>query len=141
MMSDAEYKKQWENLGPIEIRMVEKTGKCRHELGEAFRYENPYRRPEGVCNALLYVLDLLHMAMRARLSLVGGRRPQRLPNSLPVEARDRVGDEKDPCRGGRITKHAPAFLTGALLGFVPVCCVSLAFAAGPIPCKAPACAP
>ena len=56
--SHAEYKQLWDKLGPLEIRMTAKTGKCSHELGEAFRYEHPYSKPEGLCNALVHVLDL-----------------------------------------------------------------------------------
>ena len=40
------------------IRLVEKLGQCRHNAGDKFVYENPYKRPQGVCNALLHVLDL-----------------------------------------------------------------------------------
>jgi len=57
-LSTAEYKGRWEDLGPIEIKMVEKNERCHHELGDVFYYENPYRRPEGVCHALLHVLEL-----------------------------------------------------------------------------------
>ena len=57
-MSDAEYKAFWETLGPIEIELVEKHGECRHEVGDTFYYENPYKRPEGVCIALLDMLDV-----------------------------------------------------------------------------------
>jgi len=57
-MDDEQYKKLWQSTGPLEIKMVEKTGKCDHELGDAFYYETPYKKPEGVCAALLHVLDL-----------------------------------------------------------------------------------
>jgi len=57
-ITDAQYKDLWKSTGPIEIRLVEKTGKCKHELGETHRYETPYKRPENVCFALLHVLDL-----------------------------------------------------------------------------------
>lgn len=53
-----EYRQVWKRLGTIEIRMVEKHEECRHNLGDAFIYENPYKRPDGVCEALLHVLDL-----------------------------------------------------------------------------------
>ena len=56
--SMAEYRDLWHKLGPLEIRMVSKSGKCNHALGDAFRYEHPYARPENVCTALLHVLDL-----------------------------------------------------------------------------------
>jgi uncharacterized repeat protein (TIGR04076 family) len=57
-LTDAEYKEQWASLEPIEIRMVEKRGECKHDVGDTFTYENPYIRPQGVCPALLNVLDL-----------------------------------------------------------------------------------
>lgn len=57
-MSDEQYKKEWDRTGPLEIKMVEKIGKCIHNLGDTYVYENPYKKPDGVCNALLHVLDL-----------------------------------------------------------------------------------
>jgi len=57
-MSEEEYKRTWKATGPLEIKMVEKIGKCMHELGDTFCYETPYKKPEGVCAALLHVLDL-----------------------------------------------------------------------------------
>jgi uncharacterized repeat protein (TIGR04076 family) len=57
-MTDSQYRKHWKSTGPLEIRMVEKTGKCKHALGDIFCYETPYAKPEGVCIALLHVLDL-----------------------------------------------------------------------------------
>jgi uncharacterized repeat protein (TIGR04076 family) len=56
--SDDDYHELWNQIGGICIKMVEKIGKCNHELGDTFYYENPYIKPEGVCNALLHVLDL-----------------------------------------------------------------------------------
>ncbi len=53
-----EYRKLWERIGKIEIKMVEKYEECRHNLGDTFIYDNPYNKPGGVCNALLHVLDL-----------------------------------------------------------------------------------
>ena len=55
--SRAEYLAMWDKTGPLEIRMIEKTGQCNHELGDTFRYETPDRKPAGVCSALLHVLD------------------------------------------------------------------------------------
>ncbi|KNY29316.1 hypothetical protein [Pseudobacteroides cellulosolvens] len=52
------YKEMWKKLGRVEIRMVEKYEECKHCLGDSFIYENPYKKPEGVCTALLHVLDL-----------------------------------------------------------------------------------
>lgn len=46
------------DCGPIEIRMIEKNEKCHHEVGDVFHYQHPYKRPDGVCHALLHVLDL-----------------------------------------------------------------------------------
>jgi uncharacterized repeat protein (TIGR04076 family) len=53
-----DYKKLWEKMGKIEIKMVEQHEECKHKLGDTFIYENPYKKPAGVCNALLHVLDL-----------------------------------------------------------------------------------
>ena len=57
-MSEAEYSQLWKGCGPIQIRLIEKSGKCKHELGQTFQYSTPYAKPEGVCAALLHVLDL-----------------------------------------------------------------------------------
>ncbi len=56
-LSDAEYRKLWDRC-KIEIRLVEKIGECRHNLGEVHIYDTPYKRPPDVCYALLHVLDL-----------------------------------------------------------------------------------
>ena len=53
-----EYKKKWDNLDRIEIKMIKQIGKCNHAIGDTFFYENPYKKPRNVCNALLHVLDL-----------------------------------------------------------------------------------
>lgn len=53
-----DYKQTWKRLGRIEITCVEKNEECRHNVGDKFIYENPYKRPAGVCEALLHVLDL-----------------------------------------------------------------------------------
>ena len=53
-----QYRELWNKMGRIEIRMVEKNGECEHNLGDVFFYDNPYKKPKGVCNALLHVLDL-----------------------------------------------------------------------------------
>ena len=57
-ITNAEYRRTWDNIGKIEIKLVEKIGECRHNLGDAYIYGNPYKRPENVCFALLHVLDL-----------------------------------------------------------------------------------
>ncbi len=56
--SHEEYRALWGKIGRIEIRCVEKNEECRHKVGDVFVYENPYKRPSDVCEALLYVLDL-----------------------------------------------------------------------------------
>jgi uncharacterized repeat protein (TIGR04076 family) len=56
-LSDAEYGKLW-GLCKIEIRLVEKIGECKHNIGETYIYNTPYQRPSNVCSALLHVLDL-----------------------------------------------------------------------------------
>lgn len=53
-----DYQDLWSKIGKVEITMVEKNEECRHNLGDTFVYENPYKRPDGVCSALLHVLDL-----------------------------------------------------------------------------------
>lgn len=53
-----DYKNLWNQLGKIEITMVEKNEECKHCLGDKFIYENPYTKPDGVCTSLLHVLDL-----------------------------------------------------------------------------------
>jgi uncharacterized repeat protein (TIGR04076 family) len=57
-MAREDYFKNWESLYKIEIKLAEKVGECKHNAGDVFYYENPYKRPENVCFALLHVLDL-----------------------------------------------------------------------------------
>ena len=38
--------------------MVEKNEQCMHNVGDIFIFDNPYTRPEKICNALLHVLNL-----------------------------------------------------------------------------------
>ena len=52
-----QYRAMWAGLYRLEIRLAEKCGECPHNTGDVFYYENPYKRPEGVCVALLQVLD------------------------------------------------------------------------------------
>jgi uncharacterized repeat protein (TIGR04076 family) len=54
----ADYKELWKNISRVEIKMVEKNEDCRHNVGETYIFENPYKRPAGVCDALLHVIDL-----------------------------------------------------------------------------------
>ncbi len=51
------YRKFWKRLPRIEATMVEKNEECRHVLGEALVYEDPYRRPRGTCAALAQAFE------------------------------------------------------------------------------------
>ncbi len=53
-----DYLKIWKKLGKIEVKCIEKNEECRHNVGDTFIYETPYNKPEGLCNALIHVLDL-----------------------------------------------------------------------------------
>ena len=55
--TDADYHKFTNDLGKIEIKMVEKIGQCPHQLGETHEYAIPYQKPK-VCYALAHVLEL-----------------------------------------------------------------------------------
>ena len=57
-MTQEQYRGHWQSAGPLELRLVEKHGACKHEVGEAYLYRDPYDRPKGVCFALLHVVDL-----------------------------------------------------------------------------------
>lgn len=57
-LSHEEYHDLWDELGPLEIKMIKKYGKCKHEIGNVFHYSNPYDKPKNACKALLHVLDL-----------------------------------------------------------------------------------
>jgi uncharacterized repeat protein (TIGR04076 family) len=57
-LSEEEYHRIWAGLYKIEIKCVEKIGQCKHNLGDTFVYETPYKKPAGVCSPLLHVLDL-----------------------------------------------------------------------------------
>jgi len=54
----AAYRDFWKRLPRIEARMVEKNEECRHALGEAIVFDNPYDRPAGICHALCHVFQL-----------------------------------------------------------------------------------
>lgn len=56
-MDNSQHKEEWEKLGSIEIKMIQKDGECPHALNDKFYYKNPYTKPENVCTALLNVLD------------------------------------------------------------------------------------
>lgn len=56
-LTEEEHKKLWDQTGPLQIKMIEKSGECRHNLGDVFVYTKPFQRPKGVCYALLHVLE------------------------------------------------------------------------------------
>lgn len=58
ILTNEEYKELWTRLGPIQIKMVERIGLCPHNIGDTFTYQNPYDKPQGICTALLHVLEL-----------------------------------------------------------------------------------
>ena len=58
ILTNEEYKELWTRLGPIQIKMVERIGLCPHKIGDTFTYQNPYDKPQGICTALLHVLEL-----------------------------------------------------------------------------------
>jgi hypothetical protein len=58
IVSHVQYKEHRGKIGRIEIGFVEKNEECRHGVGDTCIYENPYRRPAGVCEALLHVPEL-----------------------------------------------------------------------------------
>jgi len=41
----------WDAAGPLRVEVIEKTGRCPHEVGDVFEYRDPYARPEGLCHA------------------------------------------------------------------------------------------
>ena len=57
-MTDAQYGQSWEAAGPLQITLVGKPGKCKHGVGDSVYDATPCAEPEGVCTALLHVLDL-----------------------------------------------------------------------------------
>jgi hypothetical protein len=59
-MTDQDYRDFTDGLGKIQIKLVEKIGRCHHELGETHIYSVPYQKPVKVCYALQHVLELYH---------------------------------------------------------------------------------
>jgi hypothetical protein len=53
-----EYKNLWKEISKIQITCIEKNEECKHCVSDSLIYENPYKKPDGVCPALLHVLDL-----------------------------------------------------------------------------------
>jgi hypothetical protein len=47
-MDNSQYKKEWKKLGSIQIKMIQKDGKCTHALNDKFYYKNPYTKPENI---------------------------------------------------------------------------------------------
>jgi uncharacterized repeat protein (TIGR04076 family) len=56
--SHEDYRKIWEKIAPVEVKMIEKNERCKHDLGESYVYRNHYERPKDLCPALAHVLDL-----------------------------------------------------------------------------------
>jgi len=55
---DDAYGEAWRKSGPLVVRLVDKYGRCAHEVGDEFVYETPYDAPPQLCHALAHVLDL-----------------------------------------------------------------------------------
>ncbi len=56
--SHQEYRELWNKLGKIEIKCIEKNEECKHNVGDTFIFDSPYKRPTCICEALLHVLSL-----------------------------------------------------------------------------------
>lgn len=56
--SDADYREFTDNLGKIELKCVEKSGQCFHNVGDTYVYAIPYQEPQRICYALKHVLEL-----------------------------------------------------------------------------------
>ena len=56
-MNRKDYLDRWASLSPIVVRMIQKDGRCNHELGDTFHLKNPNDKPAGLCKALQHVLD------------------------------------------------------------------------------------
>ena len=57
LLTNEEYKELWTQLSPIQVKMVEKIGLCPYNIGDTYTYRNPYDKPQGICTALLHVLE------------------------------------------------------------------------------------
>ena len=44
-------------LEEVEVKLIEKTGKCPHEKGEVFIYVHPNCRPEGLCGVASIAIE------------------------------------------------------------------------------------
>ncbi len=51
----------------VEVKLVEKAGKCPHEEGESFIYIHPNCRPEGLCGAAAISLEPFVQRCSARV--------------------------------------------------------------------------
>ncbi len=45
-------------FAPVKVTLLEKTGNCPHEVGEDFKYYHPQFRPEGICGAAAYSMEI-----------------------------------------------------------------------------------
>ena len=43
---------------PVKVTLLEKTGNCPHEVGESFEYHHPLFRPQGICGAAAYAMEI-----------------------------------------------------------------------------------
>lgn len=57
-ISDEQYSELFSSPALVEIKMIKKDEPCKHEVGDRFYFKGPYGPPEGVCHALLHVLNL-----------------------------------------------------------------------------------
>ena len=56
--SYSDYKQVWARIPPVETRNIANNEKCKHAEGDTFVYKNHYDKPNGICEALHYVLQL-----------------------------------------------------------------------------------
>lgn len=45
-------------IKPVKVTLLEKTGRCPHEVGDSFDYYHPLFRPQGVCGAAAYAMEV-----------------------------------------------------------------------------------
>ena len=72
-MKREDYLATWQELGSIQVTMVEKSGRCSHELGDTFLYKGPYEKPLGVVHCAHARVGPLYLAGDARLPIMGRR--------------------------------------------------------------------
>jgi len=55
-------------LEPVEVKLIEKIGKCPHEEGEVFLYVHPNCRPEELCGVAAIALEPFVQRCSAKVS-------------------------------------------------------------------------